>query len=310
MARVLVTRRLPFPALDRLADAGHEVDVWPAPLPPGPDDLQARARTADALLCLLTERVDEALLQAAPGIQAVAVLAVGTDNVDLEACRARGIPVGNTPDVLTEATADLAFALLLAAARQIPRAAHDAETGAWRTWEPAGWLGADVHGATLGIVGAGRIGRATARRASGFDMRVLTTKDTPLGDLLGEADFVSLHVPLTDDTRHLIDAHALARMKPTAILINTSRGPVVDQTALAEALHRHQSSGAALDVTDPEPLPADHPLLKAPNLIVTPHIGSATQAARERMADIAVDNLLAGLDGKPMPHPVPLQDSG
>src|SRR4051812_20869126 len=184
MARVLVTRRLPFPALDRLAAAGHEVDVWPAPLPPAPDDLRARARTADALLCLLTEKVDQALLDEAPNLQAIAVLAVGTDNVDLDACRARGIPVGNTPDVLTEATADLAFALILAAARQIPQAAHDARHGAWRTWEPAGWLGADVHGATLGVVGAGRIGQAVAKRASGFDMTVLTTKDTPLPELL------------------------------------------------------------------------------------------------------------------------------
>jgi glyoxylate reductase len=304
MARVLVTRRLPFPALDRLAAAGHEVDVWPAPLPPKPDDLRARVRPADALLCLLTERVDAALLDDAPRLKAVAVMAVGTDNVDLEACRARGIPVGNTPDVLTEATADLAFALLLAAARQIPTAAADARAGAWQTWEPAGWLGADVHGATLGIVGAGRIGRAVARRASGFDMRVLTTKDTPLPELLEAADFVTLHVPLTDDTRHLIDAAALERMKPTAILVNTSRGPVVDQEALAEALHANRIAGAALDVTDPEPLPANDPLHEAPNLIVVPHIGSATTATRGRMADLAVDNLLAALAGEPMPHSV------
>jgi glyoxylate reductase len=304
VARVLVTRRLPFPALDRLVAAGHEVDVWPAPLPPAPDDLRARARTADALLCLLTDRVDAALLDDAPGLQAVAVLAVGTDNVDLEACRARGIPVGNTPDVLTEATADLAFALLLAAARHIPRAAADARRGAWQTWEPAGWLGADVHGATLGVVGAGRIGRAVARRASGFDMEVLTTKDTPLADLLSRADYVTLHAPLTDDTRHLIDAAALERMKPTAILVNTSRGPVVDQAALADALHRGVIAGAALDVTDPEPLPADDPLHEAPNIIVVPHIGSATLSTRARMADLAVDNLLAALAGDPMPHRV------
>src|SRR3954470_14951165 len=206
MARILVTRRLPFPALDRLPAAGHELDVWPAPLPPAPDDLRARVRPAEALLCLLTERIDAALLDDAPRLKAVAVMAVGTDNVDLAACRARGIPVGNTPDVLTEATADLAFALLLAAARQIPKAALEARTGAWRTWEPAGWLGADVHGATLGIVGAGRIGQAVARRATGFDMQTLTTKDTALAELLERADFVTLHVPLTQDTHHLIDA--------------------------------------------------------------------------------------------------------
>src|SRR4051794_30838516 len=244
MARVLVTRRLPFPALDRLAAAGHEVDVWPAPLPPAPDDLKARIRAADALLCLLTERVDADLLAHAPDLRAIAVLAVGTDNVDLTACRERGIPVGNTPDVLTEATADLAFALILAAARRIPQAAHDAKAGAWRTWEPAGWLGADVHGATLGIVGAGRIGSAVAKRAHGFDMRTITTKDTELPDLLEQADFVTLHVPLTPETHHLIDAAALGRMKPTAILVNTSRGPVVDQAALAHALHRNAIAGA------------------------------------------------------------------
>src|SRR4051812_46373630 len=304
MARVLVTRRLPFPALDRLAAAGHKVDVWPAPLPPAPDDLRARVRPAEALLCLLTDRVDAALLDDAPQLKAVAVMAVGTDNVDLAACRARGIPVGNTPDVLTEATADLAFALLLAAARQIPKATADARAGAWRTWEPAGWLGADVHGATLGIVGAGRIGQAVARRAAGFEMRILTRRATPRPGLLAAAAFAPLPVPLTDDTRHLIDAAALERMKPTAILVNTSRGPVVDQRALADALHRHEIAGAALDVTDPEPLPADDPLHEAPNLIVVPHIGSATSSTRARMADLAVDNLLAALAGEPMPHAV------
>jgi len=175
--------------------------------------------------------------------------------------------------------------------------------GEWRTWEPAGWLGADVHGATLGIVGAGRIGQAVARRARGFDMRVLTTADTPLPALLEESDFVTLHVPLTDRTRHLIDADALARMKPTAILVNTSRGAVVDQRALGDALHRNAIAGAALDVTDPEPLPHTDPLLEAPNLLVVPHIGSATHGARSRMADLAVDNLLAALAGEPMPHP-------
>src|SRR3954452_18318075 len=195
MARVLVTRRLPFPALDRLAAAGHEVDVWPAPLPPAPDDLKARVRAADALLCLLTERIDADLLAHAPNLRAIAVLAVGTDNVDLAACQARGIPVGNTPDVLTEATADLAFALLLAAARRLPEAQHAVHAGEWHTWEPAGWLGADVHGATLGIVGAGRIGSAVARRAGGFDMRVITTHETDLPTLLEQADFVTLHVP-------------------------------------------------------------------------------------------------------------------
>src|SRR5436190_4103421 len=302
VARVLITRRLPFPALERLQAAGHELEVWPGELPPPPDELRALAANADAVLCLLTDRIDEALLDAAPDLKAIAVLAVGTDNVDLDACRRRGIPVGNTPGVLTEATADLAFALLLAAARRLPEAAAAIPNDEWRTWEPARWLGAEVHGATLGIVGFGRIGQAVARRATGFGMRIVSTKDTELPELLATADFVSLHVPLTPDTRHLIDTGALARMKPTAILVNTSRGPVVDQDALAQALHDNEIAGAALDVTDPEPLPAGDRLLSAPNLLVVPHIGSATTATRSRMADLAVDNLLAALAGEPMPH--------
>ena len=303
MARVLITRRLPFPALDRLAAAGHDLDVWPGELPPPPDRLRELARDAEGLLCLLTDRVDDALLDAAPRLRAIAVMAVGTDNVDLEACRRRGIPVGSTPGVLTEATADLAFALLLAAARRLLEAAAAIPAGKWRTWEPAAHLGADVHGATLGIVGYGRIGQAVARRAQGFDMRIVTTRDTELTALLETADFVTLHVPLTERTRHLIDADALERMKPTAILVNTSRGGVVDQAALADALHRGAIAGAALDVTDPEPLPASDPLLAAPHLLVVPHIGSATHSTRARMADLAVDNLLAALAAEPMPHP-------
>jgi len=302
VARVVITRRLPFPALDRLAAAGHELDVWPGELPPPPDRLRALAKDAEGLLCLLTDKVDEALLDAAPRLRAVAVMAVGTDNVDLEACGRRGIPVGNTPGVLTEATADLAFALLLAAARRLAEAAAAIPAGRWRTWEPAAFLGADVHGATLGIVGYGRIGQAVASRARGFEMRLVTTRDTELTALLETADFVTLHVPLTEATHHLIDADALERMKPSAILVNTSRGGVVDQAALADALRRGAIAGAALDVTDPEPLPADDPLLDAPNLLVVPHIGSATRSTRARMADLAVDNLLAALAGEPMPH--------
>jgi glyoxylate reductase len=234
-------------------------------------------------------------------------MAVGTDNIDLEAAAARGIPVGNTPDVLTDATADLAFALLLALARRIVPGAAMVRAGEWRTWEPAGDLGADLAGATLGIVGWGRIGQATARRAEGFGMEIVhssRSSGVPLEELLARADFVSVHTPLTPETRHLIDADALARMKPTALLVNTSRGGVVDQTALREALMAGTIAGAALDVTDPEPLPADHPLLDAPNLLVVPHVGSATVRTRAKMAAMAVDNLLAALDGRPMPYPV------
>ncbi|MBX5440221.1 MAG: D-glycerate dehydrogenase [Solirubrobacteraceae bacterium] len=302
MARVLVTRRLPFPALDRLA-AAHDVTVWEDDLPPSPERLRELVADAEGLLCLLTDRVDAALLDAAPRLRAIAVYAVGTDNVDHAAARARGIPVGNTPGVLTDATADLAFALILAAARRLAEGERAVRAGAWRTWEPAGWLGLELRGATLGIVGAGRIGRAVARRAEGFGMEVVTSRPAPLEELLERSDVVSLHVPLTDATRHLIDAAALARMKPGAILVNTARGGVVDQRAVAQALRDGRLGAAALDVTDPEPLPPDDPLLDAPNLLVVPHIGSATHATRARMADMAVDNLLAALAGEPMPHP-------
>jgi len=304
MAHVLVTRRLPGPAVDRLTAAGHTVDVWEDDVPPTPAVLRERAAGADGLLCLLTDRVDRALLDAAPRLRAVATFAVGVDNIDLAATAARGIPVGNTPDVLTDATADLTWALLLAAARRIVPAAGAAVDGSWRTWDPTGFLGADVHGATLGLIGHGRIGQAVARRARGFDMTVLHTRQTPLDELLAASDFVSLHVPLTPQTRHLVDADALRAMKPSAILVNTARGPIVDQAALRVALTEGWIAGAALDVTDPEPLPVDDPLLAAPNLLVVPHIGSATRTARERMAAMAVDNLLAGLAGEPMPFPV------
>jgi glyoxylate reductase len=305
LARCFVTRELPGPALDRLREA-HEVDVWRERMPPNHDELARGAADAEGLLSLLSDRVDAELIDGCPKLRAIANYAVGYDNIDLEAAKARGIPVGNTPDVLTDATADLAFALLLAAARKLPQATAAIAAGDWVTWEPGQHLGYDVHGATLGIVGFGRIGRAVAKRAAGFEMIVLHTgKDgVPLPALLGRSDFVSLHCPLTPETRHLIDAAALEQMRPTAILINTARGPIVDQQALRIALAEDKIAGAALDVTDPEPLPVDDPLRSAPNLIVVPHIGSATHSAREQMATLAVENLLAGLDGQPMPHQV------
>jgi glyoxylate reductase len=302
MATVYVTRALPGDALRRLR-AEHDVTVWDGALPPDPAVLRAAVADAEGLLCLLTDRVDGALLDAAPKLRAIANYAVGCDNIELALTRERGIPVGVTPDVLTEATADLAFALLLAAARRLPQAAADARAGLWRTWEPAGWLGADVAGASLGIVGFGRIGRAVARRAEGFAMTVRTSTDTALDELLATSDFVSLHCPLTPATHHLIDAAALARMRPTAILVNTARGGVVDQRALIAALRAGQIAAAAIDVTDPEPPPPGDEVLDAPNLLVVPHIGSATHTARARMTELAVENLLAGLAGRPMPHP-------
>ena len=304
MARCFVTRRIPGPALDRLI-AEHDVEVWPHRLPPTPDELREHVSNVEGLLSLLTDTVDEALLDSAPELRAISNYAVGTDNVDLEAATRRGIPVGNTPDVLTDATADLAFALLLALARRLPEGERDVREGQWVTFEPDRNLGAEVTGATLGIVGFGRIGQAVARRAEGFGMEVLHTSGSggvPLEELLERSDFVSLHCPLTPDTHHLIDSAALDRMKPTALLVNTARGPIVDPRALERALHERAIGGAALDVTDPEPLPADHPLLRAPNLLVVPHVGSATVRTRHKMTELAVDNLLAALAGEPMPH--------
>jgi len=301
MARCFVTRRIPGPALDRLIDA-HDVEVWPHRLPPTPDELREHVAGVEGLLSLLTDTVDEALLDAAPDLRAISNYAVGTDNVDLEAATARGIPVGNTPDVLTDATADLAFALLLALARRLPEGERDVRGGQWVTFEPDRNLGAEVTGATLGIIGFGRIGKAVARRAEGFGMEILHTGDDELEELLERSDFVTLHCPLTPETRHLIDEAALDRMKPTALLVNTARGPIVDPAALERALHERAIAGAALDVTDPEPLPADHPLLEAPNLLVVPHVGSATVRTRHKMTELAVDNLLAALAGEPMPH--------
>jgi glyoxylate reductase len=305
-ARVFVTRELPGAALARLT-AEHDVEIWPGRAPPPRSELLARAPELEGLLSLLTDRIDAELIEAAPSLRAISNYAVGVDNVDVEAAAARGIPVGNTPDVLTASTADLALALMLGIARRLSEGEAFVRAGEWATWEPGLMLGRDLHGATVGIVGYGRIGQAVARRVEGFGCELLTTSRSggvPLEELLERSDFVTLHCPLTPDTRGLIGADALRRMKPTAYLVNTARGPVVDTGALADALRAGELAGAALDVTDPEPLPGDHPLLSAPNLLVVPHIGSATHATRGRMADIAVDNLLAGLAGEPMPHSV------
>lgn len=303
MARCFVTRRLPGGALGRLRRE-HEVDVWNGADPPSRAELLERARDADALLPQLTERVDAALIAACPRLVAIADYSVGFDNVDLPAATERGIPVGNTPGVLTEATADLAWALMLSAARRLPEAEDDARRGEWG-WEPDFLLGHDVHGATLGIVGMGRIGAAVARRASGFGMETIHSSrasGVPLDELLERSDFVSLHAPLTPETRGMIGEPQLRRMKPTAILVNTARGPLIDTDALVRALQEGWIAGAGLDVTDPEPLPPDHPLLACPGLAIAPHIGSATHSTREAMADLAVDNLLAALRGERMPY--------
>jgi glyoxylate reductase len=304
VGRVFITRAFPFAALERL-QAEHEVDVWDENTPPPREALLEHAAKADGLLTIITERVDAELFDAAPSVKAVANLAVGTDNIDLDEAARRGIPVGNTPGVLTDATADIAFALLLGIARRIAEGDRQVRDGAWAPWYPTHMIGGDTTGTTLGIVGWGRIGQAMARRGEGFGMEVIhhsRSSGVPLDELLERADYVSLHTPLTDDTRHLIGAPELRRMKPTAYLINTARGGVVDQVALREALELGEIAGAGLDVTDPEPLPADDPLLEAPNLLVVPHVGSATTRTRSRMAEMAVDNLLAALAGRDMPH--------
>jgi glyoxylate reductase len=304
MARVFVTRELPGPALDRLA-AVHEVEVWPERLPPSPEELRARTREAEGLLCMLTDTVDASLIDGCPNLRAIANYAVGTDNVDLAAAERRGIAVGNTPGVLTESTADLAVALMLALMRRLPEGEAAVRDGDWLTWEPTRLLGRDLHRSTVCVVGPGRIGRAVARRVEGFGGRVtFAGRGDRVAPLLEEADVVTLHCPLTDDTRGLIGEEELRALGPEGYLVNTARGPVVDAAALRCALLEGWIAGAALDVTDPEPLPPDHPLLGAPNLIVVPHVASATHATREAMADLAVDNLLAALTGEPMPHGV------
>jgi len=289
----------------------------------GPDDrpgwapnlLEALPR-AEGILSLLTARVDESLLARAPRLRVVSNMAVGVDNIDVEACTRRGIPVGNTPGALTDATADLTMSLLLAAARRLPESARDAREGRWQTWSPTGWLGADLRGATLGIIGLGKIGRAVAERARGFGLRLIyweparsVENEAATGaryvsfeELLSASDFVTLHCPLNESTRGLIGESALRKMKPAAILVNASRGPVVDMNALVRALSEKWIAAAALDVTDPEPLPASHPLFGLSNCFIVPHIGSATRGTRKRMAEMACENLLAGLERRQLPN--------
>jgi glyoxylate reductase len=304
MAYVFVTRSLPGSALDRLREA-HDVHVWPERLPPPAEELRSLSAEAEGVLSLLTDPIDSELIDSCPELRAISNYAVGVDNVEVDAATARGIPVGNTPGVLTDSTADLAVALMLGAARRLVEGEAFVRRGEWRTWEPDLLLGHDLHGATVGIVGFGRIGKAVARRLEGFGCELVHSgrrDGVALEELLERSDFVTLHAPLTPDTRGLIDDAALRRMKPTAYLVNTARGPMVDTAALVRALKGGEIAGAALDVTDPEPLPGDHPLLDAPNLLVIPHLGSATHATREKMADMAVENLLAGLAGEPMPN--------
>lgn len=288
--------------------------MWEGEGPVPRSVLEDAIEGVDALLCMLTDPIDEALLDRAPNLRVVSQMAVGVDNIDLEACRRRGIAVGHTPDVLTETVADTAFALLSSIVRRLPEGAKEVRAGEWGPWEIFHMAGGDLHGTVLGIVGMGRIGQAVARRASGFDMEVVyhspSPKDVaarhlPLEELLELSDHVVICAPLTDSTRGLIGSEELKAMKPTAYLVNVARGPLIDTDALVEALANEEIAGAGLDVTDPEPLPGDHPLLRFENCLVVPHIGSASVRTRNAMAHMAVENLLAFLGGDPMParHP-------
>src|SRR5215207_8933668 len=314
---VTVTREIPDAGLQPLREA-TTVEIWDQELPPSPDEIDALLEGCDGAITLLTDHIDGPVLDHHPQLRVVSNFAVGYDNIDVPAASERGVLVCNTPDVLTNATADHTWALLLAAARRIPESIAYVRDGEWRTWGPLLLLGQEVSGATIGIVGLGRIGKEVAKRARGFNMRILAFdpfEDTefarehgvtyvPLDQLLAEADFVTLHVALTAETHHLIGANELQHMKATAILVNASRGPVVDTSALVDALRDGSILGAALDVTDPEPLPADHPLVTMPNCIVVPHTASATVQTRNAMAELAARNLLAGLRGEHPPAAV------
>jgi len=309
--RVFVTRPISQPALRRLAQAAR-VELWDDDLPPSHAELLRRLVRANAVLSMVSDRFDDATIAELPNLAVISNLAVGVDNVDLAAATRAGIAVGHTPGVLTETTADLAFALMMAAARRMVEGDQFVRAGKWRTWTPKLMLGRDVWGATLGIIGWGAIGQAMARRASGFGMRILYVAHqnvdsephpsgaecVALARLLAEADFISLHVPLTETTHHLIAGHQLAAMKPTAIIVNTARGAVIDQAALTAALQSGRIAAAALDVAETEPIDPDDPLLKLPNVVITPHIGSASHATRLRMAELAVDNILDVFAGR------------
>jgi glyoxylate reductase len=309
--KVFVTRIIREKGLSQI-EASCQADIWPEALPPDRETLIERVQGIDGLLCLLTDRIDAEVMDAAgPDLKVISNHAVGFDNIDVPAATARGIPVGNTPGILTDATADMTFALLLAAARRVVEAEKFLRAGQWKTWSPSMLLGMDVAGATLGIIGFGRIGKAVAIRATGFDMRILyydpsvspsdpnlPAVSTDLDSLLRDSDFVSLHVPLTPETHHLVNASFLRKMKPDAVLVNTSRGGVVDQEALYQALKERRIFAAALDVTDPEPLPIDNPLLELGNCIILPHIASASVYSRDMMAFLSAKNLLAGVNGE------------
>jgi len=313
--RVFVTRIIPDDAIVPIV-AQTDADVWQDEAPPPRDELLRRVAGVDGILSMVTDRIDDELLdRAGPQLKVVSNYAVGFDNVDVPACTKRGVAVGNTAGVLTETTADAAFALLMAAARRLPEAYDYVRQGNWRIWQPMLLLGSDVHHATLGILGFGRIGREVAKRGRGFDMQILYYDVAPasaedearlgarratLDEVLSQSDFVTLHVNLTPETHHLMNRETLSKMKPTAVLVNASRGPAVDPDDLYDALKNGVIAAAALDVTEPEPIPPDHKLLTLPNCLIVPHIASGSVATRGKMADVAARNLLAGLKHEPL----------
>lgn len=315
--RVYVTRILPKLAMDRIY-SHCDAKVWKGDLPPPRDVILENVADVEGLLSLLTDKADSELMDKAPKLKVISNYAVGFDNVDIAAATKRGIVVGNTPGVLTETTADFAFTLLMAAARRVAEGDRMVRAGKWKTWGPMTLLGQDIHGSTLGIIGLGRIGAAIAKRAKGFGMKLMyydvirqpqTEKEfgvefVDLNKIYAESDFITLHTNLTPQTHHLIGAEQLKKMKKNCILINSSRGPIIDNMALAEALRNGTIAYAALDVTEPEPIPSDHPLLKLDNVIIAPHIASASVATRTKMALMAADNLIAGLKGEMPPNPV------
>lgn len=315
--KVYVTRHLPQEAL-ALIESQCEVTIFDNEFPPSYPELVAGAAAKDGLLCLLTDRIDAALMDSAPGLKVISQCAVGYDNIDIPAATARGIRVGNTPGVLTEATADCAFGLMMAAGRRFVEGVDYVRQGKWQTWGLTLLLGQNVWQATLGIIGFGRIGQALARRGRGFEMKILyhdvrrypeaerqlDAEYCELETLLQRSDYISIHTSLTPQTAGLIGKHAFSQMKPNAVLVNTARGPIVDAEALYAALSSRRIFAAALDVTDPEPLPPDSKLLELPNLMVVPHIASATVTSRTNMALIAARNLIAGVQGLPLPYAV------
>jgi len=311
--KIFITRLIPDLGLNLVKEHFPTPEVWTHDLPPTREQLLEKVRGVDGLLCLLTERIDAELMDAIGSqVKVISSMSVGVDHVDLVEATRRGIPIGNTPGVLTDATADQAFALLLAASRRITEAERYVHAGKWVTWSPSLLLGADLVGSTLGIIGFGRIGQAVAKRAQGFDMRVIyhdptaepayNAEHVDLDTLLRESDFVSIHVPLTKNTHHLVNVDFLSKMKPNAVLVNTARGGVLDQTALYEALKSNRIFAAALDVTDPEPLPMDSPLLELENCLIVPHLGSASKRTRDQISLLAAQNLIAGLNGERLRH--------